>query len=124
MKLLITDTETTGLTDGSVCEIAVTLYQISFENKRQTGILASASTLIPVVSNPAERINGITAELSQLCQSDSISDESIGWLKKIASVSDYAIAFNAEFEAAIFITGGIIPVNITHGTEPFLLSNA
>lgn len=98
MKLLIVDTEATDIIDPIVCEIAVTLYQVG-SSKESTGVLGSCSTLIPVPSNPAEKFNGITTELTQA--SSLVSDQALEWIEAIADMSDYAIAFNAEFDAPL-----------------------
>ena len=99
MKLLIVDTETTDINDANVCEIAGTLYQVG-ENVRETGAIASISTLINVNENPAEFVNGITSELTQTVN-ESFLQESMSLLKRIAAWADYAVAFNAEFDAPL-----------------------
>jgi DNA polymerase III subunit epsilon len=93
MKLLIIDTETTNIIERQVCEIAATLYQVS-DNPRETGAIASISTLMNVKENPAEFVNGITWELTS---KNPFVDESMSLLKRMAACADYAIAFNAEF---------------------------
>ena len=98
MKLLIIDTETTNLDNPKICEIAATLYQVN-DNVRETGAIASISTLLPVKENPAEYINGITAELTKV--NNSLVKKSLSLIKAISSASDYAIAFNAEFDAPL-----------------------
>lgn len=99
MKLLILDTETTSADlNASVCEIAGTLYQIG-ETERQTGAIASLAILLPVNDNPAEMINGIAHELTQ--SASGFMEEAISQLKTMAHSSDYAVAFNAEFDAPL-----------------------
>ncbi|MFB2970422.1 3'-5' exonuclease [Aerosakkonema sp. BLCC-F183] len=99
MKLLVIDTETTG-TDkiDSVCEIAATFYQIG-ENERTTGAIASISTLMPVTYNDAESINQIPFELT--LASSTLLDRSLMLMKELSEITDYAIAFNAEFDAPL-----------------------
>ena len=97
MKLLIIDTETTDIIEPQVCEIAATLYQVS-DNPRETGAIASISTLMNVKENPAEFVNGITWELTS---KNPFVDESMSLLKRMAACADYAIAFNAEFDAPL-----------------------
>ena len=99
MKILIIDTETTGTNQtDSVCEIAATLYQVG-ESERTTGAIASISTLMPVVYNDAESINGICSELT--LSSTKILEESIILLREMASIANYCVAFNAEFDAPL-----------------------
>jgi DNA polymerase-3 subunit epsilon len=99
MKLLIIDTETTDINDAKVCEIAATLYQVG-ENIRETGAICSVSTVLPVTENPAEFVNGISPELT-LNAPGWIAPIFVGTLKKMANAADYAIAFNAEFDAPL-----------------------
>jgi DNA polymerase-3 subunit epsilon len=99
MKLLIIDTETTDINDAKVCEIAGTLYQVG-ENIRETGAICSISTVLPVTENPAEFVNGISPELT-LNAPGWIAPIFVGTLKKMANAADYAIAFNAEFDAPL-----------------------
>ncbi|MEI3650410.1 MAG: 3'-5' exonuclease [Dolichospermum lemmermannii FEM_B0920] len=99
MKLLIIDTETTDINDAKVCEIAATLYQVG-KNIRETGAICSVSTVLPVTENPAEFVNGISPELT-LNAPGWIAPIFVGTLKKMANAADYAIAFNAEFDAPL-----------------------
>jgi DNA polymerase-3 subunit epsilon len=99
MKLLIIDTETTDINDAKVCEIAATLYQVG-EKIRETGAICSISTVLPVTENPAEFVNGISPELT-LNAPGWIAPIFVGTLKKMANAADYAIAFNAEFDAPL-----------------------
>jgi DNA polymerase-3 subunit epsilon len=99
MKLLIIDTETTNIIEPQVCEIAATLYQVS-DNVRETGAICSVSALLPVTENPAEFVNGISPELT-LNAPGWIAPIFVGTLKKMANAADYAIAFNAEFDAPL-----------------------
>lgn len=57
MKILIVDTETTGLeANDQACELAATLYQV----RGNSGAIASASTLLAFEGqNPAKTINRI-----------------------------------------------------------------
>jgi DNA polymerase-3 subunit epsilon len=99
MKLLILDTETTSAdSNASICEIAGTLYQIG-ETERQTGAIATFATLLPVNDNPAEMINSIAHELTQ--SASGFVEFALAQLKKMAMSSDYAVAFNAEFDAPL-----------------------
>lgn len=103
IKLFIVDTEATGLTENEkVCEVAATLYQIG-DTKQETGAIASISTLLPVITNDAEHINGIAPELTQLTSVNALNLAAaftrIIW--ELALTADYAIAFNAEFDAPL-----------------------
>jgi DNA polymerase-3 subunit epsilon len=97
MKLLIIDTETTDINDAKVCEIAGTLYQVG-DNVRETGAICSISTVLPVTENPAEFVNGISWELTA---ANPIMEECITVLKRMVVCADYAVAFNAEFDAPL-----------------------
>ncbi|MDM3860396.1 hypothetical protein BMF77_pc00020 (plasmid) [Dolichospermum sp. UHCC 0315A] len=99
MKLLIIDTETTDINDAKVCEIAATLYQVS-DNVRETGAICSISTVLPVTENPAEFVNGISPELT-LNAPGWIAQIFVETLNKMPNAADYAIAFNAEFDAPL-----------------------
>ncbi|MCC3459767.1 MAG: 3'-5' exonuclease [Oscillatoriales cyanobacterium] len=88
MKLLIVDTETTGLSeDSEVCEMAATLYSVN-----PKGAIASLSTLLPIAKNAAQLINGISPELSAL------GNRNPDGFNRLAIRSNYAVAFNAEFD--------------------------
>ena len=60
-KILILDTETTGLDENKdeVIEIGCILFDVSFKC-----VLSQASFLFPVNSNEAEYVNGIPAEIT------------------------------------------------------------
>jgi len=103
MKLFIIDTETTGLTeDDQICEIAGTQYEIGMDYK---GAIASISTLMPVLSNDAEFINGIAPELTRVHEGFSVEygnhKLSVSLFKAMAIASDYCVAFKAEFDAPL-----------------------
>ncbi|MBD2385998.1 3'-5' exonuclease [Cylindrospermum sp. FACHB-282] len=100
MRLLVIDTETTDIESGIPCEISATLYQLG-DSIKSTGAIASWSSLLPVTSNKAEAINGIPWQLTQIAHTDSIAWDSISLISRIAQTCDYAIAFNADFDAPI-----------------------
>ena len=62
-KILILDTETTGLDENKdeVIEIGCILFDVSFKC-----VLSQVSFLFPVNNNEAENINGISAEVLSL----------------------------------------------------------
>lgn len=94
MKLLIIDTETADY-DNSPCEISATLYQVG----EHCGAVASVSTLIPIQANNALPINGIAPELTT--SSIPIYKNALSFLKEMATQTDYAVAFNAEFDSDV-----------------------
>ncbi|WP_414546249.1 3'-5' exonuclease [Nostoc sp. CCY0012] len=61
--------------------------------------MASISTLIPVESNNAQAINGISPELTQAASP--IYQRSLALLREISAIADYAVAFNAEFDSGV-----------------------
>jgi DNA polymerase-3 subunit epsilon len=86
--ILIVDTETTALENAEVCEMAATLY-----STKPRGAIASISTLLPIVENTAQSINGIAPELANLADY-----EQLNGLNKLSLQADYAVAFNVEFD--------------------------
>jgi len=64
-KILILDTETTGLDENKdeVIEIGCILFDVSFKC-----VLSQVSFLFPVNNNEAEHINGISAEVTNISQ--------------------------------------------------------
>lgn len=125
MLLLIVDTETTGISeDKEVSEIAATLYRVADNSEkspeRATGAIASVSVLLPFGNGGnnedrliAEKINGITSELSRALSLDKsgetrhrpresssldLASELVTSIEKLASLADYCVAFNAEFD--------------------------
>lgn len=95
MKILIVDTETTGLdADSEVCELAATLYEIG---DFHCGALASASTLIAINrKNKACGINRISNSLA--FESQPIYPKIIESIAYLASQANYATSFNADFD--------------------------
>jgi len=64
-KILILDTETTGLDENKdeVIEIGCILFDVSFKC-----VLSQVSFLFPVNNNEAEYVNGIPAEVTNISQ--------------------------------------------------------
>ena len=64
-KILILDTETTGLDENKdeVIEIGCILFDVSFKS-----VLSQVSFLFPVNNNEAEHVNGISAEVTNISQ--------------------------------------------------------
>jgi len=101
--LLIIDLETTGLnpeTDSPI-ELGAILYSIS---ERCT--IQQISTLFPVVENPAENINRISAKASQTVRNTELV---MTLFQKWVNMSDYLVAHNVEFDRKWF-GKGILPV--------------
>lgn len=90
MKLLIVDTETTGLNPEQdlVIEVAAILYSV--ENKT---VLQQISTLLPVSENNAEHLNKISVAASQLVEVDF---SNILW--HMGANADFIVAHNAAFD--------------------------
>ncbi|MCU0546817.1 MAG: hypothetical protein MUE44_32410 [Oscillatoriaceae cyanobacterium Prado104] len=108
MRILIVDTETTGIDEGSeAIELAATLYQIN-SNPKLTGAIASVSTLLSIEGkNDAGEINGISDKLSY--DSRSIFPAVVNAICNLVEQTDYVVAFNAEFDAPYWekIVGGL-----------------
>ena len=64
-KILILDTETTGLDENKdeLIEIGCILFDVSFRC-----VLSQVSFLLPVNNNEAEHVNGISAEVTNISQ--------------------------------------------------------
>lgn len=94
MKLLIVDTETTGLDKekDQVIEVAAILYSVEHRT-----ILQQISTLLPVISNPQKRINKISVEASSKVYVDLQEP-----IYNLGKESDYIIAHNADFDKQWF----------------------
>ena len=101
--LLIIDLETTGLDPAthSPIELGAILYSIP-----QRCTIQQISTLFPVVKNPAENINHISAKASQTVRNTELV---MTLFKKWVNMSDYLVAHNVEFDRKWF-GKGILPV--------------
>ncbi|MBD2160401.1 3'-5' exonuclease [Limnothrix sp. FACHB-1083] len=96
MNLLLIDTETTGVTtDDHALEVSATLYHIG----EVSGAVASVSTLLPSATNPAWSVNKIDPALTQV---ESAQDWALRYLRQLAELADYWVAFNAEFDRPFF----------------------
>lgn len=90
--ILIVDTETTGLENAEVCEMAATLY-----STEPRGAIASIATLLPLNSeNQAIEINRISNDLAW--KSQPVFSEMLKLIEFLTKQADYATAFNAEFD--------------------------
>ncbi|NJL00350.1 MAG: 3'-5' exonuclease [Spirulinaceae cyanobacterium SM2_1_0] len=100
-KLLIVDTETTGIDPDRdrVIEVAAILYSVETRSS-----LYQMSALLPARENRAVRINRIApAALQQL--SPQLEQQSLELLQGLAREADYAVAHNAEFDQQWFGLG-------------------
>ena len=100
MKLLIIDTETTGIetSKGAVAiEVAATLFSVPFRASLQ-----SVSFLLPTDSNPVAHINGIDPLITTL---DQPWRTGMAFFREMAANADYAVAHNAEFDKKFFGLG-------------------
>ena len=104
-KILIVDTETTGLdpTDGAVViEVAGILFDVELRD-----VVAQCSFLLPSETNDAERVNQIRPELTRSAPQS--VEAAITAFYAMAREADYAVAHNAEFDRKWFVDGGRLP---------------
>lgn len=108
-RLLIVDTETTGLdADRDQClELGAILFSIPHRQ-----VLAQMSCLLPVDRNPAEAINRIPAEVSRL---DQPWGDGLAWFERMMASADYLVAHNAAFDRQWFGCG-----SLPEATRPWL----
>lgn len=104
MLITIIDLETTGFDPNtdSVAEIAAVL--VSVEHRE---ILQQVSTLLPVRENGAIAINGIEPDVTQLIAHRGCYSAPLQAIRDILNASDYAVAFNSDFEEAWFDAGSV-----------------
>lgn len=90
--LLIVDTETTGLNPeaDSLCEVGAILFSVEHR-----AVIQQVSFLLPIPSNPAGAINGISAGLS--CMVDTLQARRL--FLAMAAEADALLAHNAAFDA-------------------------
>ena len=95
-KILILDTETTGLDENKdeVIEIGCILFDVSFKS-----VLSQASFLFPVNKNEAEYVNGIPAEVTNISQP---WEDGLNFFLKLVDCSDFIVAHNVEFDKKWF----------------------
>jgi len=100
-KLLIIDTETTGLdpSDSQCIEVGAILFSLDFR-----AVLAQQSFLLPVSTNDAEHINKIPAEISMINQPWL---EGLNYFNSLVSSADLLVAHNVAFDKKWF---GIDPL--------------
>ena len=95
-KILILDTETTGLDENKdeVIEIGCILFDVSFKC-----VLSQVSFLFPVNNNEAEHVNGISAEVTNISQP---WEDGLNFFLKLVDCSDFIVAHNVEFDKKWF----------------------
>ena len=98
-KILILDTETTGLDENKneVIEIGCILFHVSSKS-----VLTQLSFLFPVSNNDAEHINGISPEVANV---DQPWEEGLNFFLKLVDSTDLIVAHNVEFDRKWFGKG-------------------
>ena len=104
-KILILDTETTGLDENKdeVIEIGCILFDVSFKC-----VLSQVSFLFPVNNNDAEYVNGISAEVTNISQP---WEDGLNFFLKLVDCSDFIVAHNVEFDKKWFGKGRLPKLN-------------
>lgn len=100
MKLLVVDTETTGLDPAKGCEcieVAAALYSVPHRSTLQ-----SVGFLLPIDNNPAIHINRIDPAITQL---DQPWRTALALFSEMAAVADAVMAHNAAFDRKWFGRG-------------------
>jgi len=104
-KILILDTETTGLdpADGAVVvELAAILFDVELRD-----VVAQCSVLLPSGSNDAQHVNRIKPELTR--SAPKVMSPMLKAFYAMAHEADYAVAHNADFDRKWFGDGGSLP---------------
>ena len=98
-KILILDTETTGLDENKdeVIEIGCILFHVPTKS-----VLSQVSFLFPVITNDAEHVNAISAEVSNIMQP---WEDGLNFFLKLVDCADLLVAHNAEFDKKWFGKG-------------------
>lgn len=114
MKLLIVDTETTGLDYdlSSTIEIAGCLYDSVLKSE-----IATIQFLLPALENPAEHINGISIPLLQSTTPE-ITLYGRNFFDVLYSQCDYVVAHNAPFDKNF-----LLKVGLTDESKPWICSH-
>ena len=98
-KILILDTETTGLDENKdeIIEIGCILFHVASRS-----VLSQVSFLFPVITNEAEYVNGISAEVTNIVQP---WEDGLNFFLKLVDCSDLIVAHNVEFDRKWFGIG-------------------
>ncbi len=104
-KILIIDTETTGLDEkkDEVIEVGGILFDVSSKS-----VLSQVSFLFPVINNKAEDINCIPAEVTNIPQP---WEEGLNFFLKLVDCSNFIVAHNVEFDRKWFGKGRLPELN-------------
>lgn len=113
MKLLVTDTETTGLkaNESQVIELAFIMYDTSSKTE-----LYQASTLIYAPSNPVEHVNHISQISLDAVKDSLLTNFVINGFSLAESEADYLVAHNASFDK------GFVNEHIVKTKKPWICS--
>lgn len=97
--LLIIDTETTGLdpSHGQCIEVGAVLFHVA-----SRALLAQVSFLLPAARNPAQHVNGIAAEVTQLPQP---WQAGLSCFEALLDRADAVLAHNVAFDRQWFGIG-------------------
>lgn len=104
-RLLIVDTETTGLEPGAgeCIEVGAILFAVA-----PRSVLAQVSFLLPCATNPCEAINGIPAAVSRLPQPwEPLRDA----FEVLVAAADAVVAHNAGFDRQWFGHGSLAAID-------------
>ena len=98
-RLLILDTETTGLSpeQGECIEVGAVLFAVA-----QRAVLMQVSFLLPCENNPAQHVNGIPAAVSRLQQP---WRQGLSCFEAMATAADAVLAHNVGFDRQWFGRG-------------------
>jgi DNA polymerase-3 subunit epsilon len=105
--LLIIDLETTGTNCevDQVVEVGAILYSVPMACELQ-----QLSTLLPVAQNPAQPINRISAQASQIIN-PALFEPCLRLLDSWIDQADFMVAHNAEFDRDWFGKGHLPPIH-------------
>jgi len=109
MKLLIIDTETTGLAEkvDQVIEVAGVLFDVELRD-----VICQLSFVLPCDDNAARHINKIAPEVTQ-ASGTPLTNAMMKSFYKMVAQADYLVAHNAAFDKKWFGEGqGLFPLDV------------